>query len=588
MSSIQDRLNYVDEVAQHFLDAGKAYCVKGDLEESLKCTYIAATVLSRQNRTLSSPLLESNLHHVARCLEKTVPSGPVTSKESSARETTLHVLSEALPAGGLTAMAIRWIRNDRSHIHSVALLSNDIPIPEELAAAVADSGGTVYTADASGTFVERACWLRTLALTVAAFVVLHIDVSDVICGAAFGVDGGPPVLLVNHTAHTFWSGATIADLVLNVRGSDLEIEWTKVYRGARRSATLPIPLLQEDTGASSVVSEVVDKRHAKKCIGIPADATMLLTVGASFKYLPAREMDFVDTYEHLLADLPDVYLVVAGFAGDSRWNSASERTGSRIRLLGTLSRSELARVHDAADIYVEAFPFGTTTALLEAGLKGIPAILSPLPCVAPYGSDGVALDELLERSETMEAYQQQVRRLCLTPDDRMKEGHHLRQSIAAHHTGAGWIRYLLAAIDRLPQEHSIQPSIHPTRTPQDVHEYWSAFSPQWTTGYDEDLEHAIVRAFILGLHPRLTPAILRHHKSGRAHSPHGTMPTKLLGYLCNSLLPHFPSPLGGNVFRAISFLYRGPICERLVVKALRSLGLRSSSAPYAEYRRVSR
>ena len=213
---MQTKLDYADAVADWFLEIGETHIVSGDLESGLKCTSIAASIMSRQNRNLSSVHIESNLRLVADRLAEHHTPEPIIRSKTDQKELCLHVLSEALPAGGLTAMALRWIQNDRSgRVHSVALLSQQVPVPGGLRQAVTDTGGRVYTANPLDSFLHRATWLRNLANDVASHVVLHIDVSDVICGAAFGAKGGPPVLLVNHNAHIFWIGASFVDLVVN-------------------------------------------------------------------------------------------------------------------------------------------------------------------------------------------------------------------------------------------------------------------------------------------------------------------------------------------------------------------------------------
>ena len=75
--------------------------------------------------------------------------------------TCLHVLSEALPAGGLTAMVIRWIQNNHTGcVHSAALISQQSPIPDGLYQAIADTGGRVYVADQAHSPLQQAAWPR--------------------------------------------------------------------------------------------------------------------------------------------------------------------------------------------------------------------------------------------------------------------------------------------------------------------------------------------------------------------------------------------------------------------------------------------
>ena len=114
-------------------------------------------------------------------------------------------------------------------------------------------------------------------------MVLHVDVSDVISATAFGADGGPPVMLVNHSAHIFWIGVSFADLVLNCRGSALETHWTRRYRGAERCATFPIPLVLAESASEASEAE---RPRVRDELGIAPDAVVILTIGASFKFLP--------------------------------------------------------------------------------------------------------------------------------------------------------------------------------------------------------------------------------------------------------------------------------------------------------------
>ena len=97
-------------------------------------------------------------------------------------ERCLHVLSEALPAGGHTAMASRWMKNDcGGRVHSVALLSQEVPLPASLQQAIENSGGRIRIADPAASLVNRAVWLRRLAAKDANYVILHVDPVDVIC-----------------------------------------------------------------------------------------------------------------------------------------------------------------------------------------------------------------------------------------------------------------------------------------------------------------------------------------------------------------------------------------------------------------------
>jgi hypothetical protein len=570
MNDIQAQLDYADALAEWFLDIGEERSRDGDLEDGLKYTHIAATILARQNRTLSSPRVESNLRFVASRLIIDSDSRSIAPRKSMRKEVCLHVLNEALPAGGHTAMAVRWMKNDSmERVHSVALLSQEIPIPDEILEAVTHSGGSVYEANPGSTLLSRAAWLRNLSRDTATYVILHIDASDVICGSAFGTKGGPPVLLVNHAAHIFWTGISIADLVVNCRGSALEGCWTTTHRGSAKCATVPIPLEKQEVLSNGNTSDLELRHQAKKHIGIPIDSIAILTVGASFKYEPANGLDFLEVCEGILKQTPQGYLLVVGFSADSRWRNASQRLGGRIRVLGPLLRSELAIVYKAADVYIEGFPFGTTTSLLEAGLYGIPAVLAPAQCPPPYGSDGIALDSTVTRPRTVEEYKANIIQLSNDEAKRSLEGGRLRDSVTEHHTGSGWRQHLEDAIRMLPHEHTTYSLITPVRTPGGVHEYWSMLFVKISSNYQETLEASFQRALTMKMRPPLNESLQRICKDYRSVRSHWTVPLPLLVLLRNHQIPFLPVVWERRILQLLSFLCRASLLTRVLKRVLR-------------------
>ncbi len=575
MSDVDAALDYADSVADWLVDLTAESYGQGDLESATRYAGIAASVLSRQNRTLCSPRLEASLLRVAEKL----PTRFNGSRCDKPEDTCLHVLSEALRAGGHTAMVTRWILGDESgRRHSVALLSQSTPIPEPLAKAVSARGGVVHCAAADLSPIAKAVWLRELAYQTASQVALHVNPAEVVASIAFGVPGGPPVMIVNHAAHTFWVGTSIADLVLNCRGSDLEGVWAASHRGTRRFCTLPIPL-------SDGSGRTLEARTVRDRLGLPSDAVVLLTVGSWFKYVAVEGLDFVRTCQSVLENVPRAILLVVGFAGDRRWADAGRSTGNRIRTLGRVSQDELAALHIASDIFLEGFPFGTTTALLEAGLRGLPAVLSPAECPPPYGSDGVALDSLLTRPTSVPDYAYSVIRLAQEDSERNELGAALQREVRRHHTGLGWRSYLETATRALPTMHAIYSPLPMISTPRAVYEYWSRYLPKWSWGYGEALEASLSQAYAQRLKPKLSTGVLqachtaKHTRAGRS------IPIPLLKALCHYILPRIPAPWDLYVFGKTASLFRGAILSRLSRRAARWLKLVDEPrSAYEEYR----
>jgi hypothetical protein len=573
MGAFQKKLDYTDAIAEWFLELAETSSASGDLETGLTYIQLAGAVLCRQSRTLSSPRLESALRFVAEKLAERSPSRRRPPPSHGQKPVCLHVIDEALSAGGLTAMAMNWMRSDPTRVHSAALLSQAVPVPEALMQTIHNSGGSLHKADPSDSLLTRAAWLKKLANESADLIVLHISVTDVIAGAAFGVNGGPPLMLVNHAAHIFWTGACIPDRVANCRGSALEETWTDTYRDLR-CATVPIPLsnAMEHTGSAADV---------KTSLGIPANAILILSVGAFFKYSPIDDTDFLATLEGILEQVPEAFLLVAGFHGDSRWNQASERVGARIKTLGVVPGSELAKIYQAADVFVEAFPFGSTTAFLEACLRGLAVVLPPASFPPPSTTDGVALDAILKRAMTLEEYKAEVIGLCRTQSDRQLRGDQVRASVKLHHTADGWRTHLENAVAMLPEQHLVRTKLTPVRTPESIHERWMIFFEKTSSPYEETLEHTVSRALYMGLRPRLTAAAItacRQHHAVRANQ---TIPLPVLKFLCNRLLPALPLAWAQKTFRLSSFLFRKSLVGRL---RRRAGGAKNTRSWYEDYR----
>lgn len=557
-SEVELQLDYAAAIADWFLDLGDAHFRRSEYEQGLRYNQLAGSILCRQSRDLASARIEANLLKAAHVLPEQAEATIEVPGDASKKETCLHVLSEAMTNGGHTAMAMRWMSNDLSgRTHSVALLCQKLPLPEDLARSVRERGGEIHISNPNDPILSKAAWLRQLSRRTADHVVLHIDVSDVICGVAFGVTGGPPVLLVNHAAHIFWTGVSTTDLVVNCRGSALEEHWTRFHRGARRCATVTIPLV-----APEKVDEAQSRKQARERLEIPADVVLILTVGASYKFLPAKQLDFVRTCEDILEAIPGAIIVAVGPENDSRWSAASERTRFRLRAIGNQPRSQVASYQQAADIHIEGFPFGSTTALLEAGLRGLPVVLAPAQCPPPFGSDGVALDDTLERPDSLEAYKARIVELSKSPALRAACGEKIRASVTRHHTGAGWRRYLKDAIDALPAEHSIDSEITPVQTPYTFYDYWWTVRGTWSFGYEATLEMAVADALYLSLRPRLTPRVIQACKNVRLLRRSRAIPWPILLLLCNFLLPLLPPTLARRIFSGLASLFRRSLLAR--------------------------
>src|SRR5262249_30663677 len=112
MVEIQNKLDYAQAIADWFLELGGGHIRRSNFDDALKCNYIAVSILLLQNRDVVSARIESILRLVARRLAEQGILQKNAPIRTGLPERCLHVLTAALPAGGLTAMASRWMKND--------------------------------------------------------------------------------------------------------------------------------------------------------------------------------------------------------------------------------------------------------------------------------------------------------------------------------------------------------------------------------------------------------------------------------------------------------------------------------------------
>ena len=161
-----------------------------------------------------SPRMESLAHTLAMQLPIPAHRRP----ERRLRRRWLHVLSRVYSTGGHTTMLRRWIEADDSgdEHHLVLTFTEKLEI-QAVRDCIERTGGKVFTLGNIPSILQKANRLRELAWQESDQVVMHSHMWDVVPTIAFGVVGGPPVLLLNHADHTFWVGASVADLLVNLR-----------------------------------------------------------------------------------------------------------------------------------------------------------------------------------------------------------------------------------------------------------------------------------------------------------------------------------------------------------------------------------
>ncbi|MGC3956806.1 MAG: hypothetical protein QM813_02230 [Verrucomicrobiota bacterium] len=426
----------------------------GNFEELLQWCSVAAWAASGQGwfGLISSNELEAQLLRAARQL----PAPTTPGKTPRPQPRWLHVFTEAYATLGHTNLGRRWIQYDSALTHDVMILAQKGDAPQNLEEAAKQTGGKCIVLDPAAPLLERAAQLRKYACENADVVLLHTHPDEVLGVAAFGVSGGPVVVVMNHADHVFWAGCAVADLILEIRLSG-QI-WTKQLRGVEGSVILPIPLVEPSVAAVPTSEATSERQKLRQSLGLPSDAVMLLTVGSASKYEAMPGLDFLATVQEILRACPKAYLVAVGPKDEGVWKTAKQATNGRILPLGYQPDSTL--FCRSADLYLEGFPLGSLTALLEAGQAGLMCVRAPLESPVPFCSDSLSLDSI-PQPKNLNDYVQTAIRLINDAPARSEGGARLQRDIESQHYGTGWRTQLQQIKARLPQSHQVRPGFQP-------------------------------------------------------------------------------------------------------------------------------
>jgi hypothetical protein len=472
----------------------------GELEHAGLWAYVAAgTAAEFGHSYLCSAALESLLSRIGARLP--AARSPAQAAGAPRGRRWLHVFSMTGAISGHTALARRWVvRNPFCEQHSVVLtMQAAADIEPGLSAAVRQSGGTVHSLVGAGSLFQRAATLRRLAWEQTDVVVIHAHMWDVLPAIAFAVPGGPPVLVVNHADHAFWVGTAIADLVVDIRDSGLALSTS--LRGGRGSAVLPVPL--EDRGPALRDRSVAAARLSDP--SVLARSLLLFTIGSAHKYRPSANLDFPGTIVRIVEAISDCALIAVGpRSDDALWQQLAERTGGRVLAVGP--DADLAAWHAAADLYLEGFPIGSYTALLEVALAERAFVRKPLlapASVLPIDRGALAA---FEPPTDPDAYVAAAIALAGDPDRRAAHAQEARRAVLADHCGDGWNVRLEALQRAIPRQHGVGLAFEPRPMPGPLAEYWA--SVHAGNVRQSPLAYAVQSARQQGLRPRPDVAVL--------------------------------------------------------------------------------
>jgi glycosyltransferase involved in cell wall biosynthesis len=374
---------------------------------------------------------------------------PAVRREPPRRNprTVLHVATQMYQTGGSTQGVTSWIEQDRERTHRVVLTRQSTSdAPAKLMSALRSPADLLRLDCRAGGLLGRAAALRRAAIDCDV-VVLHAHPYDVIPVLAFGGPiEHPPLISVDHADHVFWLGVSVAQTLMSMRDSGAEVAITRRGISPSRCRVMARPLrLRERT---------LSRAEAKQRLSLDPQQLIILTAADASKYRPIADVSFLKLLGPVVERHPDVVLLAAGASADDDWRAASQRAGGRIHALGRLP--DVSLLQQAADLYVDSFPFASLTSLLETGALGTPVLSfrgHPPDCRV-LGADTRGVDDYLVTSDDPRDFQQQISGLIADRSRRERLGQLTGAEIRSSHTGGGW----RAQVDSLYEFASEQPS----------------------------------------------------------------------------------------------------------------------------------
>ncbi len=482
------------------------------------------------------PIAENALLSIGQSIDDQEVLDPIATVNTPAgRRSILHVLSEISSVGGLCRTLINWIDHDRETHHTVVVLRQKEPgafswFQSQLPGVKVQ----VIELDPDSGMLTRAVQLRQLARQGFSACVNHIGQAEAIASVAFATANCPPVLLVDHADHSFWLGLAMTDIVIHQRPVGAHL--CEKRRGAKSCFVLPIPLAPTleitapdcDNGKPIIDGEpVVSARDlARTRFGIRHDQVMALSIGRSTKFRPMNQQNFFREAFRFARQHPESVLHVVGVEKSQAETWAGETAPDQQFVFhGEIPVDPQLR--DAADVYLESYPFGSQTAFLEAIQSGLASVRASVDTPLLATSD-TAVDDLIAAPDNEQQYWEQLSNLLTNPIERQQLADRLHDQVLAMHTGEVWLAWLqelylqLEKTTHAPEKLNALSEDTPDFHDIALHRWHRWRGDEWADDHDlrlnaKSLINGVMSEQLRNSHWRLLPSLaLRALLAGRA------------------------------------------------------------------------
>jgi hypothetical protein len=420
---------------EHYLARAQGYLAKGELSASaVHCAIASHIAVQNHSGVFWSPRTEKVLNEIGKRIGD---SNPVRPRPTEVKRI-LQVGTQMAAVGGLTKMLCQWVAADKDREHSLVLTQQRGPVPSFVDETF---GGRIeHLNHRPGAFIEWAKRLRDIAKDYD-LVILHTHCEDVVPLIAFAEpEKYPPILILNHADHLFWFGPSICHLSINLRDAAQDLAIAR--RGIDPARNILMPTLSES------VTRTRTREDAKRELGLDPNEVLMVSIARKLKYRTMNGVTFADIHAPVLEKNPNATLLVVGAGEPDDWAPVRAKVGNRLRSTPELPNPKV--YFEAADIYVDSFPFVSSTSLMEAAGYGAPSVtIFTYPDETRiFGINHVALVGNTLQARSFEDYQDILNGLIADPARREQIGATSMTAVAREHNTPGWMRWLEAVYAR--------------------------------------------------------------------------------------------------------------------------------------------
>jgi hypothetical protein len=418
---------------EHYLARAQGYYDQGEFAAAAAHCAIASHIATQNHcGVFWSPRAEKILTDIGR---RVGPQPPARARPHELKRI-LQVCTQVSPVGGHTKMLCQWVKADPDREHALVLTQHRGPTPRFVHDTFdASSGVKVEQLNhAPGGQIEWAKRLRAIAQDYDA-VILHTHCEDLLPLIAFAEPGAhPPVLILNHADHLFWYGPGVCHLSINLRDAAQDLAIAR--RGIARERNILMPTLAE------AVVRTRSREDAKREIGIDPGTIVMVSAARRPKYRTMHGVTFADIHAPVLARHPNAMLLVVGAGEPDDWTPMKEKFGARLMSLPEQPNPKV--FFEAADIYVDSYPFVSSTSLMEAAGYGLPlvTIFTYPEASRIYGINHVALVGNTMQARSFGEYQDMLSQLIGDAALRERLAGSAREAVRREHNLPGWKRWL--------------------------------------------------------------------------------------------------------------------------------------------------